>query len=80
MKKLIVKYLGKEGHSNVNVYKFDNTKEDQQLAKEILAEGKAPIRLRPDVPGISYALPVGVPAYYYSPYENKKFRKENYHD
>lgn len=80
MNKSTIKYLGRQGHSDVTVYKFDNTQEDQQRAKEVLSQGKAPIGPRPDVPGISYVLPTNVPSNTYPYGEGKIFRKDIYHE
>lgn len=78
MQKKVINYRGKDGHSDIVVYKFDNTAEDQKLAQDVSNKGKAPIGVRPNVPGLSYVLPTSIPAYYYSQYENKKFRKDGY--
>ena len=80
MDKSTIKYLGSQGHSDVTVYKFNNTQEDQKLAKDVLNQGKAPIGPRPDVPGISYVLPTNIPLNTYPAGEGKIFRKDTYHE
>ena len=50
----------KRDASDVTVYKFDNTPEDQKKARELLASGKAPITKRTEGT-LTYILPQDVP-------------------
>ena len=59
MKKEIIKTRVKWA-SDVTVYKFDNTSEDQKKARELLASGKAPITKRTEGT-LTYILPQDVP-------------------
>jgi hypothetical protein len=59
MKKEIIK-VRKRDASDVTVYKFDNTPEDQKKARELLASGKAPITKRTEGT-LTYILPREVP-------------------
>lgn len=59
MKTEIIKVRSKWA-SDVTVYKFDNTKEDQKKARELLASNKAPITKRTEGT-LTYILPREVP-------------------
>ena len=59
MEKEIIK-VRKRDASDVTVYKFDNTPEDQKKARELLASGKAPITKRTEGT-LTYILPREIP-------------------
>lgn len=60
MKKEVVKYRGKDGHSDVTVYKFDNTEQDQVQAQNLLVEGKS-VNMHIYGPTLQYIVPASVP-------------------
>ena len=60
MEKEIIKYRGNEGHSDITVYKFDNTEQDQTQAQNLLVEGKSR-NMHIYGPTLQYIVPQGVP-------------------
>ena len=79
MKKTI-KYLGTENHSDITIHSFSSDEESQLKAKELINTGKSKIAPRPNVTGITYALPEDISLNTYEAVENKIFVKESYDD
>lgn len=60
MKKETVKYRGKDGHSDITVYTFDNTEQDQTQAQNLLVDGKS-VNMHIYGPTLQYIIPDSVP-------------------
>lgn len=60
MKKETMKYRGDDGHSDITIYKFDNTEQDQTQAQNLLVDEKS-VNMHIYGPTLQYILPQEIP-------------------